>query len=156
METNIEPIVPFRQELIVPPKGKTMEPMVTKRKQSTYKQFSERLNIACDFHGTTKRGRSAEVGGLVGVGYKGASKWLAGDGMPDMGHASDLAVQLEVSFEWLMTGRGPMRLGPALLAGDEKGKYKEHGATALSKDAQALVDKYDRLDHKQKSHVQAV
>lgn len=46
------------------------------------------------------------MGRMIGVSYKGAGKWLNGDGMPDMGNATDLAKNLGVNFEWLMTGVG--------------------------------------------------
>lgn len=99
-----------------------MEPMVAKKKAALYQEFAERLDTACSYMGLPERGRAKALGQLVGVGYKGAGKWLAGDGMPDMGHSSALAVALQVSFEWLMTGRGPISFtaGPAAVA--------EHGA----------------------------
>lgn len=86
--------------------------MVTTAKGSTYHQFAARLHAACDDVGLPRpRGRATELGKLVGVGYKGASKWLDGHGMPDMGHAAALAATLGVCFEWLMTGRGPKTVG---------------------------------------------
>lgn len=96
-----------------------MEQMVPTKKEQIYLQFSERLHKACDHAGLPRdRGRATELGKLVGVGYKGAGKWLNGDGMPDMGNATDLAKELGVNFEWLMTGRGMMtgekRTGGAL------------------------------------------
>lgn len=80
--------------------------MVPNKKERAYQQFAARLNKACDDIGLPKRGRSKLVGAMVGVGYKGAEKWLNGLGMPDMGHATELAKELRKEFDWLMTGRG--------------------------------------------------
>jgi hypothetical protein len=94
-----------------------MEPMVPDTakqldKEAIYVAFSRRLNEACDDKGIVRgRGRKTAVGALVNVGYKGATKWLDGQGMPDMGHASALAIELGVAFDWFMTGRGPKTPG---------------------------------------------
>lgn len=97
--------------------------MVTTTKAATYQQFAARLHEAADARGLPAgRGRATDLGRLVGVGYKGASKWLAGYGMPDMAHASQLAVALGVSFEWLMTGRGAKHVG-ALADAESSGRY---------------------------------
>lgn len=96
--------------------------MVTTTKAATYQHFAARLHQAADARGLPAgRGRATDLGRLVGVGYKGASKWLAGSGMPDMAHASQLAIALGVSFEWLMTGRGAKRIGSAVA--ESAGKY---------------------------------
>lgn len=129
MSLTIEPIVPFSQELIVPEGRSKLEPMVTKRKARSYLQFSERLGKACDTYGLPQKGRPRQLGALVGIGYKGAEKWLNGDGMPDMGHATLLAEELGISFEWLMTGRS---------------EAKAQGG-ALSRHEEAIVDIYRQL-----------
>jgi hypothetical protein len=122
---NIEPIVPFRQELIVLDQKHTMEPMVTKVKEVAYRAFAQRLHEACTDAGIPPgRGRATQVGSLVDVGYKGATKWLDGIGMPDMGNATILAQALGVCFEWLMTGRGPKKLDGAQKAAEEPGTYR--------------------------------
>lgn len=97
--------------------------MVTTSKAAIYQHFAARLHEAADARGLPAgRGRATDLGRLVGVGYKGASKWLAGYGMPDMAHASQLAMALGVSFEWLMTGRGPKKVAP-LMAAEARGAY---------------------------------
>lgn len=103
-----------------------MEPMVTKVKNRIYQEFSERLHKACDRANLPKpRGRATELGRLMRVSYKGAGKWLDGDGMPGMGHATALAVKLNVSFEWLMTGRGVPELQQQFMQmREEFGEYR--------------------------------
>lgn len=90
-----------------------MEPMVTKLKRDAYQSFAQRLMRACsdrpDMPKKGERGLPKALGALAGIGYKGAEKWIKGEGMPDMGHAAILADRLNIGFEWLMTGRGPMR-----------------------------------------------
>lgn len=94
-----------------------LEPMVTKTKQQVYEEFAKRLHEACDDAQIPRdRGRAKRVGALVDVGYKGAGKWLSAQGMPDMGHLANLAVELKVGFEWLGTGRGPKRIGEGVVA----------------------------------------
>lgn len=90
--------------------------MVTKAKNKIYQEFAARLHKACDDADLPKgHGRATALGKLIGITYKGAGKWLNGDGMPDMGNGGILAVKLEVAFEWLMTGRGPMKLSNTML-----------------------------------------
>ena len=134
----------------------TMELMVTKRKTRTYQLFAERLHRACDVSGLPQgRGRATQLGALVGVGYKGASKWLNSDGMPDMGHATELAIALGVEFDWLMTGRGSMKSGTVLRAAEEQTKYQTGGGV-LARDEQALLEKYRQLKPKERTQAQAV
>lgn len=121
-----------------------MEPMVTKRKQLLYKEFSDRLHQACDAKKIPKHGRATQVGALVGIGYKGASKWLNGDGMPDMGNATELAVKLEIDFDWLMTGRGSMT------------GAKAQGGGAKSMDEEVLLKKYRQLTPTDRTRYQEI
>ncbi len=85
--------------------------MVTMSKREAYEAFAERLLEACRDDPTMpkpgERGFLKALGEKAGIGYKGAEKWIKGMGMPDMGNGSLLAQHLGVSFEWLMTGRGP-------------------------------------------------
>ena len=98
-----------------------MEPMVTKTKSRIYQEFAARLHKACDKANLPKiRGRATALGHLMKISYKGAGKWLDGEGMPDMGHSTALAVKLDVSFEWLMTGRGAMNLSTQFLHAAEE------------------------------------
>lgn len=84
--------------------------MVSKYKREAYQNFARRLLDACE-HDTlmpkkNERGFTKALGMKVGIGYKGAEKWIKGESMPDMGNATILAKSLGVSLEWLMTGRG--------------------------------------------------
>lgn len=100
--------------------------MVTKLKIKVYQDFARRLHQACDEQNITKeRGRATTLSRLLNneVGYKGVSKWLDGNSMPDMAHGSQLAAQINVRFEWLMTGRGPMRNDRHLDAREGSGVY---------------------------------
>lgn len=85
--------------------------MVAKMKQDVYQEFAQRLAEACrsdpSLPQVNARGFSKALGAKVGVGYKGAEKWIKGESMPDRANGSALAVALGVSEEWLMTGRGP-------------------------------------------------
>ena len=85
--------------------------VISETKSKIYRNFARRLHVACDHVQLPKgRGRATALGTMMGVSYKGAGKWLDGGGMPDMGHASGLATVLGVSFEWLMTGRGVLKV----------------------------------------------
>lgn len=83
-------------------------------KRDVYQAFAKRLMDACAKDPTMPKAEERSflkaLGQRVGIGYKGAEKWKKGDGMPDMGNAVLLATSLGVSFEWLMTGRGPMSI----------------------------------------------
>lgn len=89
-------------------------------KQDAYQAFAARLLEACADDPTmpkqTDRGFFKALGLRGGIGYKGAEKWVKGLGMPDMGHSTILAQNLNVSLEWLMTGRGFKRVGTIAIA----------------------------------------
>ena len=79
------------------------------------KEFSKRLHIALESSGVNGGGRhrpytQESVGKMFGVGQKGARKWLKGEGLPKMEQCIAIARKLDVALEWLMTGRGPMRM----------------------------------------------
>ena len=85
-----------------------------------------------------ERGFARALGDIVGVSYKGAEKWLKGDGMPDMGNAAILAKRLNVQFEWLMTGRGRMN-GHEYMAKEPPQKYTANG-TQPKQESPASID----------------
>ena len=70
--------------------------------------FANRLNEALTDSAYPVKGenRQAIVGKIFGVTQKAARKWLEGEGMPTLERCIFIAKQLEVQFEWLMTGRG--------------------------------------------------
>lgn len=109
----IEPLVTFTQELIVPLSKSTFGSM----NQGIKQEFAVRLNAALDDAGVVQKfaGRQVEVGKMFGVSQKGARKWLEGDGLPTLEKCVEIATRLDVTLEWLMTGRGPRRNGENVL-----------------------------------------
>jgi transcriptional regulator with XRE-family HTH domain len=79
------------------------------------KEFSKRLHIALESSGASGGGRhrpytQESVGKMFGVSQKGARKWLKGEGFPKTEQCIAIAKKLDVALEWLMTGKGPMRM----------------------------------------------
>lgn len=69
--------------------------------------FSDRLRIALERAGIPRvRGQTQRVADKMGVSHTAVSKWLSGQQMPDNERIVTLAKWLEVSAEWLMSGRG--------------------------------------------------
>jgi transcriptional regulator with XRE-family HTH domain len=77
------------------------------------KAFADRLNSALDLAlqdvPPKGGGRQNFVGLVFGVSQKGARKWLEGEGFPKLEQVLNIAKRLNVSVEWLLTGRGEMR-----------------------------------------------
>lgn len=84
----------------------------------THSAFAARLNEICDDKGVPPKGRNrqAELGKLFHVSQKAARKWLEGEGFPTVPTGVEIATWGGVSYDWLMTGRGPKR--PAEFASD--------------------------------------
>lgn len=78
-------------------------------KKTLLEGFAGRVNTVCDILRIPPAGknRQAELGKLFGVSQKAARKWLVGEGFPDTAICIQMALKAEVSFDWLMTGRGP-------------------------------------------------
>lgn len=53
--------------------------------------------------------RQVNLARAMGLRASSVSLWLSGRNRPDVENLSKLARILDVSFEWLATGRGPMR-----------------------------------------------
>ena len=66
--------------------------------------FSKRLNTALEKKGLPVRGRATELAKTFSVTTKAASKWLNGEALPDTKKIIDLAIWLDISVEWLLTG----------------------------------------------------
>lgn len=73
--------------------------------------FAERLAVIAESKGFKERGRQAEVARVCQVTQPAAKKWFDGDALPGMDHCVTIAEWGNVSFEWLITGRGPKRPG---------------------------------------------
>lgn len=53
----------------------------------------------------------AEIGKWLGVSQPTINSWLAGEALPGMNKATDVALKLNCCVEYLLTGRGPKRPG---------------------------------------------
>ena len=77
-------------------------------------EFSRRLNEALDESplGVPIKGdgRQIFVSRLFEVDQKGARKWLEGEGFPKLERCIIISKKLNVSVEWLLTGRGNKRM----------------------------------------------
>ncbi len=71
--------------------------------------FARRLQQAIDESDLMGVPQGA-VGKEFGVKGASVSYWLGAKKMPDMGHAIIVARRLNVAVEWLLTGRGTMRI----------------------------------------------
>lgn len=76
----------------------------------TANTFSERLNLCLDKEGFPPKncGRIQLLADMVGLTHRGASKWINGQSTPPAKKYAALAQQLNVSEEWLTTGKGSM------------------------------------------------
>lgn len=113
MTDNIEPQVTSSQGLIVTSGRRKILLVVTDEKAA----FSARLNKALDDIGIPHKykGRQQALVRLMAeegkkIGQKGVRKWLESEAIPSMDNLISLARATRVSFEWLATGRGPMKL----------------------------------------------
>ncbi|MCH8502892.1 MAG: helix-turn-helix domain-containing protein, partial [Ectothiorhodospiraceae bacterium] len=77
-------------------------------------EFAQRLNEALDDAGFPSKGagRQVSVGKRFGVSQKAARKWLEGEGIPKTSRLMEIATELRIHFEWLLSGRGPKRTEP--------------------------------------------
>ena len=71
--------------------------------------FAKRLKEALTDQREEERGGGARLARICRVSSAAASKWLSGDSLPHMTHAMQMAEELEVCVEWLLTGRGPKK-----------------------------------------------
>jgi len=77
-------------------------------KEIEKKLFSKRLKEALVY--AKIEGTQAEVGKMFGLSQPSYGDWLNGTSMPDIANAVIASKILNVSFEWLMTGRGEKEL----------------------------------------------
>ncbi len=148
----IEPIVTFRQELIVPANYGTIGYMNADQKK---KDFSERLNKALNNVGFPKKGagRQIELANIFGVSQKGARKWLEGESIPKFTRLQEIALHFGLRVEWLASGEPPMyRPG-----GSKENLSTSHKDTsAYRKEEQVLLDKYRLLSPEDRTRLQAI
>ncbi|MGD1028175.1 XRE family transcriptional regulator [Candidatus Binatus soli] len=85
----------------------TREAMLTDSRRIAVSEFAARLKEAIS-------GRSiTAIAAELGVSRTAFHDWIAGRAAPDVITTSRLASELDISIEWLMTGRGDMRAGAA-------------------------------------------
>lgn len=76
---------------------------------SPNKEFARRLNTAWDFAGFPRaRRRIGAIADHYAVSRETARKWCQGLSIPKDERLRAMAVQTQVSYEWLSTGRGAM------------------------------------------------
>lgn len=109
--SNIEPKVTIFQALKVTGVPGNMELMVTLSDER--QAFAKRLNQALDRAGFPPkgRGRQIQVARRYGVSQKGARKWLEGEAIPHRKRLPHFARDLDVRYEWLVSGEGSMTPG---------------------------------------------
>lgn len=100
--------------------------------------FARRFNHALDAAGVPPKGKNRMklVAEMFGVTPKAAQKWTAGDAVPETARGMEIAEKLQISFEWLMTGRGA-----------------EKPPKSLSRDALLLAQIYDLVDKTAKAEI---
>lgn len=73
--------------------------------------FVDRLNEVCDDKQLpAERGRQARLAETFKVTPQAARKWLMGEVYPNHEKLMEIAIWADVSFEWLVTGRGEKKL----------------------------------------------
>lgn len=73
----------------------------------THKDFATRLSLALSQANVPEgRGRRTYLSKITGKTGESARKWLAGEMLPAMATATDLADKLGVNVVWLLTGKG--------------------------------------------------
>ena len=76
--------------------------------ESQRQAFSVRLARALDIAGypPMQKGRADRLASEMRVSAKTASNWLTGAKLPQLDRMIELAERMQISFEWLATGRG--------------------------------------------------
>ncbi|MCD9046311.1 helix-turn-helix domain-containing protein [Luteimonas sp. MHLX1A] len=77
-----------------------------------HQDFASRLRHALDrAHFPEGRARTGALADRYAVSRETARKWLTGLALPELSRIIELAIDFDVSFEWLATGRGQFQLG---------------------------------------------
>jgi len=89
--------------------------MVTKTKESLQIEFAHRINKVCNDLQWPKKGRDNRTKQLINrlpfkISRTAVNKWFAGDSVPDATHIGYVANCLNVSLQWLATGKGPKEI----------------------------------------------
>lgn len=114
MRATLQPIVELRQQLIVGCRADTLSSVAVPTKEETRLAFARRLNDALnDMAECPKatenggRGRAAWVARRYKISGEAAATWLDGRKMPVPANLTRLAVDLNVTPQWLQAGHLP-------------------------------------------------
>lgn len=109
MPASLEPQVTDSQGLIVTTNHVTIGSM-----NREAEAFAARLNAVVDENGFPPKGsgRQGALAKRYGVSQKGARKWLEGEAIPKMSRIYEIAKDMSINAEWLLTGRGEKYSGP--------------------------------------------
>lgn len=88
-----------------------------------------------------KRLSQGELGRRIGVSQPTVSDWENSRTEPTVDNMRGLAVELEVCFEWMATGRGPMEYRPGVTEPEAEYRIKSE----LPEDEQELQAIYRKL-----------
>ena len=113
------------------PRGYRIRPMSTEKAL-----FSERFRQALSASRYADYSNE-KFGGVLGVTKQAISQWKRGDAIPGIATAIELAKALDVSIDWLLTGRGPMRVIES----------------KMDPNTQLLVVAFENLSHEAKKEV---
>ncbi|RPE81598.1 helix-turn-helix domain-containing protein [Vulcaniibacterium tengchongense] len=110
--------------------------------QAPHRDFARRLNQALDYSGFAQgRARTGSLAREYDVSRETARKWLRGLSLPELERMLQLALDLQVSFEWLATGRGPL---PGKL------QVRENGPAYQDQDELRLMGLIRRMPRKKR------
>lgn len=112
MDSNVQPIVGLRQELIVGSPTDNLQPVVALSKDGMKSEFSKRLSAALDSldesfgcpRSDKYSGRIPWLANRFGVTPEAARKWLAGETIPDQTHMLIMIDDLQLRPGQLMGG----------------------------------------------------
>ncbi len=99
--------------------------------------FAERLRYMLDRADfPAGRGRTGALADRCAVSRETARKWLTGLALPELARIIELAKDFDASFEWLVTGRGSVRLR----VGDTAATYRH-----LTESQERLLTAFGKL-----------
>lgn len=106
--------------------------------QSEKQLFVKRLVELAEELGYPEHGRQTQLAKRYGLAQPSVRKWFTGEAMPSHEIAVDLCRRSLISYEWLMTGRGPKFLLPSLET-DPAIREASRLINALNEEDRALV-----------------
>jgi transcriptional regulator with XRE-family HTH domain len=143
MRPRIQPIAIKTQQLIVIDSNVTIGCMTDDSEKAA---FALRLNEICDDMDVPPKGRGRQtvLKTVVDLSQNAVLKWLEGEGYPSLENARRLAVWANVHIEWLLSGRGPKRIGEYPISGIENGQ--QSASTHAASPDEHFVASYNSAD----------